>query len=91
MENEKKKVLAEESAKTRKARLKLQKQLEATEKKITAQALQKKSIEIHKWIARHATNRVVLRSKEISLFDENQNAATLSRRVAEIAEQLKNK
>jgi len=85
---EKKPNFAEESAKTRKARLKLQKQLEEADKKITPQALKQQSIEIHRWIARHAGNRVVLRSKSISLFDENENAAELSQRIAKIAEQI---
>jgi len=88
--SEKKRNIAEESPKTRKAREKLKKQLAAFEKKITPQALEKKTIEIHRWIARHASNRVVLRTKAISLFDENQNTASLSQRVAQIADQLKN-
>jgi hypothetical protein len=87
-EKEKKKVIAEESAKTRRAREKLKKQLDALEKKITPQALEKKSIEIHRWIARHAPQRVVLRTKTISLFDENQNTAKLSHRVSSLAEQI---
>ncbi len=89
MEKENKKEVAEESLKTRKAREKLKKQLEFIDKMITPQALEKKTIEIHRWIARHASQRVVLRSKAISLFDENQNAAKLSQRIAVLAEQLK--
>jgi|GEM_PF-665712 len=86
---EKIKPFAEESAKTRKAREKLKKKLEALEKKITPQALEKKTIEIHRWIARHASQRTVLRSKNISLFDENQNTADLSKKVVELADQIK--
>jgi FtsZ-binding cell division protein ZapB len=85
----KKKHLAEESAKTRKAREKLRRHLDEVARKITPQALEKKSIEIHRWIARHAPHRVVLKNKDISLFDENQNAARLSHRVAALAETLK--
>ena len=85
---DKKKQIAEESSKTRKAREKLKKQLDANDKKITPQALEKKSIEIHRWIARHAQNRVVLKSKSISLFDENQNAAGVSNRVSNFVEQI---
>jgi hypothetical protein len=85
---DKKKQIAEESSKTRKAREKLKKQLDANDKKITPQALEKKSIEIHRWIARHAQNRVVLKSKSISLFDENQNAADVSNRVSNFVEQI---
>jgi hypothetical protein len=83
-----KKNLAEESLKTRKAREKLKKKFSLLEKKITSHELEKKTIEIHRWIARHAHSRVVLKDKNISLFDENQNAAKLSTRVAQIAAQL---
>jgi hypothetical protein len=84
---EKKKQIAEESLKTRKAREKLKRQLEANDKKITPQALEKKSIEIHRWIARHAQNRVILKSK-ISLFDENQNSADVSHKVSHFVDQI---
>ncbi len=79
---------APESTKTRKAREKLRKQLEVLEKKITPQALEKKTVEIHRWIARHAHHRVVLRTKTISLFDENQNTAKISQRIQSLAESL---
>jgi hypothetical protein len=88
MSDEKKKI-ADESPKTKKAREKLKKKLDAADQRMTQQALEKKTIEIHRWIARHARHRVVLRSKNISLFDENQNAAALSSRVASLAEQLR--
>ena len=88
-EKERKKIIAEESPKTRKAREKLKKQLDAFEKKITPQALEKKAIEIQRWIARHASHRVALKTKSISLFDENQNAAGLSQRVGQLADQIK--
>ncbi|HSX03694.1 MAG TPA: hypothetical protein VLG76_03090 [Rhabdochlamydiaceae bacterium] len=85
----KKKEIAEESIKTKKARQKLKKRLDALDQKITPQALKEKSLQIHRWIAKHAQKRVVLREKSISLFDENQNAAQLSQRIAKIAEQIK--
>ena len=88
-EKERKKLIAEESLKTRKAREKLKRQLDAFEKKITPQALEKKSIEIQRWIARHAAHRVALKTKSVSLFDENQNAADLSQRVRQFSEQIK--
>jgi hypothetical protein len=88
-EKERKKLIAEESLKTRKAREKLKKQLDALEKKITPQALEKKAIEIQRWIARHASSRIALKTKSISLFDENQNAADLSQRVSVLADQIK--
>ncbi len=86
--SEKKKKVEGESFKTRKTREKLEKQLSDMERRVTRQALDKKTIEIHRWIARHASERVVLRAKTIALFDENQNAAKLSFRVALLAEQL---
>lgn len=86
---ERKKMIAEESPKTRKAREKLKKQLDAFEKKITPQALEKKAIEIQRWIARHASHRVPLKTKSISLFDENQNAADLSQRISLLADQIR--
>lgn len=82
---------AEESQKTQKAREKLKKKLEALDQKITPQALEKKTIEIHRWIARHASSRVPLKNKSISLFDENQNAADLSQRVRLLADQCNKK
>jgi hypothetical protein len=88
-EKERKKLIAEESIKTRKVREKLKKKLDAFEKKITPQALEKKTIEIQRWIARHASSRIALKTKSISLFDENQNAAQLSQRVGQLADQIK--
>ncbi len=80
-----KKSLVDESEKTRKAREKLRRRLDTIERRITPQALERKSIEIHRWIARHAPHRVVLRTKAISLFDENKNTAQTSGRVAKLA------
>lgn len=83
-----KKQIAEESLKTKKAREKLLKRLKEQESRITKEALDKKTIEIHKWISRHADQRVTLRDKTISLFDENQNAAEISQKILKIAEKL---
>lgn len=83
-------VLAEESAKTKKARAKLKEKLDATDKKVTPQALEKKSQEISKWIERHAHDRVVVK-KDISLFDQNQNSAKMSRNTEKVAEEIKKK
>jgi len=80
--------IAEESDKTRRAREKLKKKLEATDKKITPQALEKKTDEIHRWIARHAHHRIVLKSK-ISLFDENEHAAEVSHRISHFINDIK--
>ncbi len=80
------KQLAKESIKTQRAREKLKKQFEVLDQKITPQALEEKAIEIHRWIARHASSRVALKNKSISLFDENQNTAHLSQRIRALAE-----
>lgn len=87
-ESQKKNVMAEESAKTLKARHKLKKQLEILDQKITPQALEKKMREIHQWISRHAQHRVVLKTKTISLFDENQHTAEISHKISELAQKL---
>lgn len=79
------KKLALESEKTKKAREKLRKKLESLEQKITPQALERKSVEIQRWIARHAPQRTVLKQKTISLFDENKNTAEVSLKVAKFA------
>lgn len=79
---------AEESAHTRKIREKLQKKIDKLEKKITAEALKKKVLEIHKWIAKNAGDRVILRAKTISLFDSNQNTAQTSRKILVVMEQV---
>ncbi|MCB1072233.1 MAG: hypothetical protein H7A41_06635 [Chlamydiales bacterium] len=83
------KKLAEESEKTKKTREKLRKRLEEIDQGITPQALKRKSSEIHRWIARHASDRIALRTKSISLFDENQNTASLSQKVNAVMERLK--
>ena len=87
-EKNRKKCPVDESVQVCKAREKLKKRLEAVEKKITAQALEKKSVEIHKWISKNASERVVLYTKNISLFDENQNTAKVSQRVNSIAAKI---
>jgi hypothetical protein len=81
--------LAEESEKTKKTRAKLRRRLQEMDSGITPQALKRKSSEIHRWITRHASERIVLRSKSISLFDENQNTADLSQKVNAVVEKLK--
>lgn len=84
----KKKEIAKESGKTRKAREKLQKRFEIIDSQITKEAMEKKTSEIHRWISRNHSHRVSLKSKSIALFDENKNAAEISIKIAKIAEQL---
>jgi hypothetical protein len=86
--NSNKKQIVEESLKTKKAREKLKKKLQSMDEKFTKEALNKKSIEIHRWISRHADRRVILREKSISLFDENQNAAEVSQRISKLVEKI---
>lgn len=84
-----KKSIAEESLKTKKAREKLKRRLEMMDAQFTKEALEKKAIEIHRWISRHADRRIALREKSISLFDENQNAAEVSHKITKLAEKFK--
>lgn len=80
---------AEESERTKRAREKLKKQLEEIEGQVTSNAVAEKKEEIHRWISRHAPYRVVLPKKNISLFDENQNAASESKKIRQLAEEIK--
>ena len=87
MENKRR--IAPESLKTKKAREKLRKQWEKRDLLITASALANTVEKIHEWIAVNATQRIVLKEKAIRLFDQNQNAALLSRKVQELAKRLR--
>lgn len=79
---------AVESEKTLRAREKLKKQLESYDRKMTREALEKKTSEIQRWISSRAHNRVALKNKEIALFNENQNAADVSSRISKVAQKL---
>lgn len=84
-------VIAEESSKTKKAREKLKSKLDAAEKKLKNQPIEKslgkKSQEIAKWIERHSQDRLTVK-KDISLFDQNRNSAKMSRNIEKRAEEL---
>ena len=82
---DKRKRIAPESIKTKRAREKLRKLWQEQDFLITDSALADTVDKIHKWIASHATQRVHLKDKDIRLFDQNQNAAALSRKVQQIA------
>ena len=84
------KIHAEESEKTKKIRKKLLFRLKELDKKITQQALKRKSLEIHRWITRHTFDRMILPTPSNPLFDENQNTAKLSPKTYALIEQLKN-
>ena len=79
--------IAPESAKTQRAREKLRKQWAEQALLITPKALALTIEKIHQWIASNAMNRVVVK-KEFRLFDQNQNVASLSQKVQEIAKKV---
>lgn len=85
---DKKKQVAEESLKTKRTREKLKRRFESIDLKITKEAIAQKTVEIHRWISRHAEGRIVLKDKTISLFDENKNAVEISQKISKIAEKL---
>lgn len=88
-QTEKRKRIAPESIKTKKAREKLKKQWEEDDLLITPSALAHTVDKIHKWISANATHRVHLKEKDIRLFDQNQNAAALSRKVQQFAQRIR--
>ena len=88
---DKKKRIAPESEKMRKVREKIRKQWAKEDSLITKIALADTVDKIHQWIAANACNRVTLKKKEICLFDQNQNAAALSRKVQLIAQKIQEK
>jgi hypothetical protein len=81
--------LAPESLKTRKAREKLLKAWEEEKGLFTREAIKETVNKIHKWIADNAKHRVPNKGKSIELFNQNKNAADVSKRVQNIADQLK--
>ncbi len=68
-------IKAKESNQVKKARQKLKKQINEEHKKINPQSIQKMSESIKNWISRHASERVNLKDKSFSVFDENQHSA----------------
>ncbi len=82
------KPLATESLKTRRAREKLLKQWESEKKHITPKAIAETTDKIRKWIADNAKHRVPIKEK-IELFNQNKDAAVLSKKVQQFAERLK--
>lgn len=81
--------IAPESAKTKRAREKLMKQWEAEKIQITPKALKSTVEKIHKWIADNAKHRVQIKEKSIRLFNQNKEAALVSKKVQIIAEKLR--
>ncbi len=79
---------APESLKTRRAREKLLKRWEAEKGLFTREALEETVGKIHKWIADNAKHRIQIKEKSIKLFNQNQNAALISKKVQQFAEKL---
>jgi len=81
---------SKESKQVRKARQKLQKQLEEEKKLITPFSLAKMERNIQNWIQRHSAERISLKEKNIALFDENKNAVRVaSRQIKQMRHQIK--
>ncbi len=72
--------IAEESKQVKRAREKLKKKIEDANRLVTPEALAKMTEEIHLWISKNIKERVDLKGKNISLFDENENVASVSSR-----------
>lgn len=81
---------AQESAKVRKARDKLLRQLKKEEEFFTPKAMEDTVEKIHKWIADNAKHRIKIKKKSLNLFNQNKEAAAISKKVEQIAENLKN-
>ncbi len=81
--------VAPESQKTRRARLKLEQQFAQEKEFFTPEALGKTVRAIHDWIADNAPERVRVQKEGIHLFNRNQDAAKLSKKVETLAQRLK--
>jgi hypothetical protein len=71
------KVKAKESPSIQRVRRKIKQQMSTENRKINETALKKMKILIQKWIERHSHERIPLREKFFTLFDENQNSAKI--------------
>ena len=82
--------VAPESVKTKRAREKLLKQWESEKEHITPKALEETVEKIHKWIADNSKHRIQIKEKtSIKLFNQNMDAAAISKKVQGFAERLK--
>lgn len=86
---EKERPIAPESLKTKRAREKLLKAWEEEKEYFTPKAIEETVDKIHKWIADNAKNRIQIKEKSIKLFNQNKDAAGLSKKVQQFAEKLK--
>lgn len=79
-----------ESQHVKKVREKLQKKIEKENKQMTRDALMQMERVIEGQLARHASERIDLKSKEIALFDANRHpAAVKSKFVSHLLQELK--
>lgn len=85
------KSIAKESDKVIKARKKIELEFSNLEKKINEIALEKTKSSINQWISKYSNERVVLKNKNITLFDENQNAAKISKFIVKTSMKIQNK
>jgi len=78
-----------ESKQVQKARQKLKFQMEKERIRVTDEALKRGSEEIKNWITRHSQERIKLKEKDISFFDENRHPAKVhSRYVKHLLEEV---
>ena len=88
--NKREKRVAPESIKTKRAREKLLKQWETEKQHFTPKALEETVKKIHKWIADNAKYRIQIKEKtSIKLFNQNKDAAAISKKVESFAKKLK--
>lgn len=81
---------AKESAQVEKARRRLARKIAKEEKRMTNEALRQMALVIEGQLARHASERINLKSKEIELFDANRHPAVVkSRFVSQLLSELK--
>lgn len=66
---------AKESPRIENMRKKLRKQIDEERKGTSEDALEEMSKEIHRWLGRHADERITLKDKNIVPFDANQHPA----------------
>lgn len=80
---------AKDSPQVQKARKKIKQQLDKADKRINAEALSEMSRLIQRQMQRKATDRVNLKSKTVTFFDENRHPAkTESKFVRRLLKQL---
>lgn len=83
---------AKESVQIERARKKIKQQLTSAEKRINTEALEEMSKLIQRQLQRHAKDRISLKDKTVTLFDENQHSAqTESKFVNRLLKQIKQK